>query len=500
MTGKRSSKAAVIGAGIGGLAAAIRLQHQGWQTEVWEQQAMPGGKIGEWHSQGFRFDTGPSLFTLPGLVDDLFALTGHEPRQYFQYHPVSEGTRYFYEDGTKLFPPAHPQGLAQTIQETIGEPASHVLRFLEKSRTKYAITKPVFLEQSLHRLPTYLQKQTMQRFLQLPRIQPMQTMAQANKKAFQDPRVQQFFNRYATFNGSNPYAIPATFNVIPHLEHNIGAYFPAGGMFNIITALYEHARRLGVRFHWQSPVSKIRVSHQQAASLVDMENHDKPYNVVVSNLDVHSTYRYLLPSRYSPKRFLQHSKSSSALIFYWGVKGEYPNLGLHNILFARDYQSEFKALFEDLTLPDDPTIYINVSSKDEPKDAPSGCENWYVMINAPWNNGQDWDKLIANARAKIFEKISRLLDIDLNGRILTEGIRDPRDLENQTGAYLGALYGNSSNNMMAAFMRHPNFSPTIRNLYFCGGTVHPGGGIPLCLLSAKIATDLIARDFSKHSA
>lgn len=493
-------KVAIVGAGIGGLAAAIRLQAKGWQVEVWEQQESAGGKIGEWSSEGFRFDTGPSLFTLPGLVDELFQFSGYQPEPYFRYFPVKEGTRYFYEDGTILNPPPDSEGLATTIQEEIGEPAENVNHFLQESAVKYQITKPVFLDQSLHRLPTYLQKQTLQRLLRLPRIQPLQTMAQANQKAFKDPRVQQFFNRYATFNGSSPYAIPATFNVIPHLEHNIGAYFPAGGMYNIINSLKEHAERLGVAFYFGAPVKRIQVENKVATGLLNRDHEVFKYEAVVSNLDVHSTYRHLLPSRKAPKRFLQHTKSSSALIFYWGVEGTYESLGLHNILFAQDYQAEFTALFEQLTIPDDPTVYINISSKDEPSDAPMGCENWYVMINAPWNNGQNWDQLIASARHQILNKIYRVLGIDLTQRIVTEGIRDPRSLEAETGAYLGALYGNSSNNMMAAFMRHPNFSPTIKNLYFCGGTVHPGGGIPLCLLSAKIATELMSRDFSKQKA
>ena len=493
-------KAAVIGAGVGGLAAAIRLQAQGWQTEVWEQQREPGGKIGEWYSNGFRFDTGPSLFTLPHLVDELFELTGHNPEAYFRYFPVREGTRYFYEDGTVLNPPADREGLANTIQRETGEPAANVQQFLDSSQEKYNITRPVFLEQSLHRLKTYLQKQTFWRFLKLPRIQALNTMANANRRAFQDERVQQFFNRYATFNGSSPYETPATFNVIPHLEHNVGAYFPEGGMYTIISSLQAHAERLGVQFHWQAPVRQIELADKQAKGLTDQHNQTHPYDVIVSNLDVHSTYRHLLPGQKGPKRFLEQPKSSSALIFYWGVKGHFEELDLHNILFAGDYQKEFQALFEDLTLPSDPTVYINISSKDEPADAPEGCENWYVMINAPWNNGQQWDQLIAGARHQIMKKIHRILGIDLSDRIVTEGIRDPRSLESETGAYLGALYGNSSNNMLAAFLRHPNFSPTVQNLYFCGGTVHPGGGIPLCLLSARIAADLVARDYAMTPA
>jgi phytoene dehydrogenase-like protein len=187
---------------------------------------------------------------------------------------------------------------------------------------------------------------------------------------------------------------------------------------------------------------------------------------------------------------LRQPKSTSALIFYWGIRQSFPELDLHNILFSQDYQKEFNAL-DAGTIDDDPTVYINITSKYHAPDAPEGCENWFTMINVPYNNNQDWDALIATARKNIVTKINRVLNTDIESLLVCEQILDPRSIESKTQSHLGALYGTSSNNRMAAFLRHANFSSRIRNLYFCGGSVHPGGGIPLCLLSAKIVDEVM---------
>jgi len=188
---------------------------------------------------------------------------------------------------------------------------------------------------------------------------------------------------------------------------------------------------------------------------------------------------------------LNQPKSSSALIFYWGIDHFFPELDLHNIFFSQDYQQEFEHIFQKKTIYRDPTVYVNVTAKYKADDAPPGNENWFTMINVPNNTGQDWDTLINQARKYITDKVSRRLGVDIGSKIVAEDILDPRTIESRTSSSQGALYGNSSNNRYAAFLRHANFSRKIKGLYFCGGSVHPGGGIPLSLLSAKIAVDQI---------
>jgi phytoene dehydrogenase-like protein len=204
-------------------------------------------------------------------------------------------------------------------------------------------------------------------------------------------------------------------------------------------------------------------------------------------MDIRPSYKKLLPQIQSPKKLLNQERSSSGIIFYWGINRKFDAVGVHNIFFSDQYKEEFQRIFQDKTLIDDPTIYLHISSKAATEDAPEGCENWFILINAPSNEGQDWDDLVQKTRANVIQKLSNCLGVDLARHIVAEDILDPRSIETRTSSSGGALYGNASNNKFAAFLRHPNYRSAIKNLYWVGGSVHPGGGIPLCLSSAKIA-------------
>ncbi|MDQ0641333.1 phytoene desaturase [Pedobacter sp. W3I1] len=486
-------KAIVIGAGIAGIASAIRLAVKGYEVSVFEANSKPGGKLSEIKMNGFRFDAGPSLFTMPQYVDELFKLAGKNPKDYFEYLKLKEICRYFYEDGLRLNASADLDKFAKEIEEKTTSTAKEIDHYLNKSKTIYDITHRVFLERTLHKLKSYLYWDTLKSILRFGQIDAFRTQAKANKSFFKDDRVAQLFNRYATYNGSNPYQAPATLNVIPHFEYHFGAFIPKNGMYSIVTALVKLAEELGIRFHYNQKVEEIIYSNEHKPEIQGAKVNDKTYkaDVVVSNLDIWFTYKNLLKNISQPKKLLNQERSSSALIFYWGMDGNYSDLGLHNIFFTEDYKKEFNSMWKDKTISNDPTVYINISCKHIRDDAPIDSENWFVMINVPANNGQNWDLLIKEARANIIKKISRVLNRNIQKDIICEQILDPRSIESKTGSYQGSLYGNSSNNQFSAFLRHPNFSSKVKNLYFCGGSVHPGGGIPLALLSAKIIDDNI---------
>jgi phytoene desaturase len=388
---------------------------------------------------------------------------------------------------------AEPEKFIKEAAEKLEENPDKLRRFLKKNEKIYQITKHVFLEKSLHKLSTYLNFQTFKSFLQSYELDIFRTMHQSNQAAFSNPKTVQLFDRYATYNGSNPYLAPATLNVISHLEHNMGAYFPKKGMYAITKALVSLAYEIGIVFRYNTFVNQILVKNNHAIG-IKTNDTEEYYDVIVSNMDINNTYKNLLNTEkklnFSQKIYLNQPKSTSALIFYWGIKQTFPKLELHNIFFSDNYAAEFEAL-KNHTIYQDPTVYVFISSKIVKTDAPPNCENWFVMINVPHNSGQDWDRLIQTAKQNILQKLSTLLKQNIENLILTENILDPRSIEANTYSVGGALYGNSSNNKFAAFLRHSNFSSSIKNLYFCGGSVHPGGGIPLCLLSAKITADLI---------
>ncbi len=482
-------KAVIIGAGIAGIAASIRLAKKGYSVEVFESNAYTGGKLSSFQLGNYRFDAGPSLFTMPMYVTELFDLWQEDYKESFDFIQKKVICNYFWEDGARLTAYSSEDKFIKEVCNTFPIQKEKLKNYLQNSQQKYDLTASLFLEHSLHKLSTFLSKDTIKAIANMGKLNLNESLHDVNMK-LEEPHMVQFYDRFATYNGSDPYQTPGIMSMIPTLEQHFGTYFPRGGMQSITTALTNLAQKKGVTFHLNQKVNKILVSNKKVKG-IEVNSKQILADLVISNMDVVPTYRHLLKTEEAPEKILAQPRSSSALIFYWGIKKNFPELDLHNIFFTKNYKKEFSTIFGDQSIYHDPTIYINISSKEEKSDAPKGCENWFVMINVPGNTGQDWDQFIPIARQAILTKLSRLLNTDIKSLIEEEEILDPTKIEQKTQSYQGSLYGASSNNKMAAFLRHPNFSQKIKNLYFCGGSVHPGGGIPLCLLSGKIVSELV---------
>lgn len=491
-------KIAVIGAGLGGLSAAVRLANAGYKVEVFEQNSNPGGKANEINEKGFRFDTGPSLLTMPFVIEELFSDTGENIEDFLEIEKLKITCKYFWNDGTVINAYSDIDKFAEEVEAKTIDTARAIFDYLKYSKKIYELTSDIFLFNSLSNIKNLLSAKSLKTLMQIHKIDPFRTMHRANEKFFSDKKTIQLFDRYATYNGSNPYKVPATLNIIQHVEYNLGSYIPRKGMYSIVNALHQLAVKNGARFHFNTKVKRIVHNNKNVSGVLFEQNDQEVFHesdIVVSNADVNFTYQNLLnvPGNKSAKKYSSLEPSSSAMVFYWGVKGIYNELETHNILFSEDYQKEFVELFEEKVCPANPTVYIYVSSKFNSSDAPAGCENWFVMINAPAHYDQDWEREINRVRNTIIKKIKDVLKIDLNDKIVYERILTPVDIENNSSSFRGSIYGISSNNKSAAFLRQGNRSKDFKGLYFCGGSAHPGGGIPLVLLSGKITSDLIKR-------
>jgi phytoene desaturase len=485
-------KSVVIGAGVAGLAAAIRLSVAGYEVLVFEANAFVGGKINSKNYGQYRFDMGPSVFTAPEYVKELYDLCG-EDFATFKYHKLATSFNYFYPDGSNFVLSAEQNILTKQLADEFGEDEAVIKKYLEKSASNYKHIAPLFIESSLHRFRHLFNRKLFKALYHIPQYKLTKTMHEENKKTFRNPKTVQFFDRYATYNGSDPYQAPAMLNMIANLELNIGAFLPENGMVQITQSLYELAKKRGVKFHFNEKVEKILVENKKIVG-IKTEKNTYEADVCMSNMDVSLTFEKLLSEQIQPKKVLAQEKSSSAVVFYWGIKKEFPELGVHNIMFAEDYKLEFDNIFIHKKLSADPTIYINITSKYIKSDAPQGGENWFVMVNAPTLNGQDWAKIIPELRQALVNKINKTLQTNIEEYIETEDLMSPENIENWYSGKSGSIYGNASNNKYAAFYRHANFSKNIKGLYFVGVTVHPGGGIPLALNSAKIAMQCLKED------
>ena len=492
----KKQKAGIVGAGIGGLATAIHLAANGYDVELFEQADKAGGKIGEIRHNGYRFDTGPSLFTLPELLEELYETAGTPPENRLKYLPLPHICKYLFADGAIINVPANPKAFASAAEEQLGEPASNITSYLTGAARLYDLAAEIFLFTPFQKLKYLFVKNNLPVGLRLHKLKAFTTLHKHNKRSFSKNNTIQIFDRYATYNGSSPYKAPATLKMIAHLEHNLGAFFPKGGMRSIVNSLKDEADRLGVRFHFNRKVEEIITEKRRVKGLKTSDGNFT-CDHVVSNADIFHTYNNLLPGFSMPANLRKATLSSSAIIFYWCINRTYQDLELHNILFSEDYKAEFDSLGKNTCPFNDPSVYIYISSKANTSDAPEGGENWFVMINATPDEGQYVAEVISDVRQTVIRKINTILGIDIEPQIIHESTNTPSTLSDLTNSYKGALYGAASNSMWSAFLRHPNFSRRITNLWFAGGTVHPGGGIPLCLASARTVANLIQESNDK---
>lgn len=485
---------AVIGGGIGGLSAALLLARYGYQVEVFEQQPQLGGKAISSSAKGFRFDMGPTLFTMPFVLEELFSAAGKNIADYLELALLEETTRYFYPDGTEFRAYYDMKRYYTEAKKAFSDPLQRLSRYFSYCKTIYDLTADIFMFSPFHEWRDMItDRDKWARIFEIYKMDPLRSMHRANSRFFKDPKLRQLMDRFATFNGSSPYRVPATLNIIAHVEH-MGAYVPKLGIHRIPKALADAAGEEGAVFHLKTPVSAITRKGNRVTGIT-VGGRDYAFDLVVSNSDVTNTYISLLgmPKILPAVKYQMLKPSTSALVFYWGVKGNYSGLAAHNILFSKIYRKEFRDLQRKEICPEDPTVYIYISSKYNPKDAPKGFENWYVMINAPYTVNQNWENEVDTSREKVLRKIRNFTGIDIRKNIVYEETLTPKDILRRTSSRAGSIYGISSNNTVAAFLRQRNRSKRIKGLYFCGGSAAPGGGIPLAMLSGKMTAELIRR-------
>lgn len=475
----------IVGAGIGGMATAIRLAAAGHPVTVFEQSDRPGGKMHLVESGGFRWDTGPSVITMRHVFEDLFAAAGRSLDDYLTLEPANPLTRYFYPDGTVLDATSDLAEMARQIERIEPKDVEGYLAYLAYAARIHRITGPQFIYGQPPTLTSMLLNTPIREWLQ---VDPLRTMQQAIESFVESPKLRQLLGRFATYVGSSPWQAPATLNVISHVELTGGVYYPRGGIYMIADAMFRLAHELGVQFELGCSVESILVKDGTVQGVQVNGEHIRS-GTVVANVDVTTVYERLLPDGVAKTPELIEP-SCSGYVMLLGVEGDYPELAHHNIFFSADYRREFTEIFKQGVPPSDPTVYVAITSKTDPDHALAGHENWFILVNAPALGPQfDWHSHRNAYRETVLGTLKRF-GYDIADNIRAEHILTPIELAERSGAYRGALYGPSSNSAMSAFKRPHNRSP-VKGLYFAGGTTHPGGGVPMVTLSGKVVADMI---------
>jgi len=489
-----AKRAIVIGAGIGGMAAAALLGEKGYSVYLFEQNGTPGGKMQQWQSKGYRFDTGPSLLTMPFILEKLFESCGQNLSDYLTLSEPAPLCRYFYKDRVIFDNYGDRSKTVQEIQKFAPEDAESYAKFLDYSETLYNKTADAFLFNPLNQ-PADLKSLN---WLDLLTIDAFSTVSDKVDDHFSSPYLRKFFKRFTTYNGSSPFQAPATLNVIPHVELNQGGYYVKGGLYSIAKALEQLAKQMGVNFHYQKKVTSIESNGEKITSVKTEDGHNAEADLVVANSDATDTLLNLLsPGAISKRKRAKQKKlepSCSGFVLMLGCNKTWPQLKHHNIFFSEDYELEFEHIFSSKTLPDDPTIYVANTSYTDSTHAPKNSSNLFILVNSPYvTDEQDWDELSTSYKDHIIQELENRGLAGLGASIETEEVITPGDFLKRYGSNRGSIYGTSSNSKFAAFLRPRNKVNELENLYLVGGSTHPGGGIPLVVQSAFNALELIGR-------
>ncbi|MCS7152420.1 MAG: NAD(P)/FAD-dependent oxidoreductase [Bacteroidia bacterium] len=478
----------IIGGGLGGLSAAIHLAAKKVQVRLFEQEPQLGGKLSFYREKGYYWDVGPSVVTLPDFIRLPFAAAGKEMEKYLQLVPVDPLTDYYFPDGKRLRVWRSSERTEEELKGWGAQAPHRWRRFLQYARRLYETAAPLFLEVPLHEYKYLFRQRELWRWrnLLLP-VDPFRSMHAAAQAFLKHPDLVRIADRYATYNGSDPFRAPATFNLIFWVENGLGTYHIKGGLYKLVQALGDLACELGVQMHLGEPV--LQVLHRSGkVEGVETAQGFYPASAVISAVDVRTTYEKLLQVPF-PLLYTYNEPSLSGLVFLWGVKRRSP-FGHHTIIFSGDYLREFKRIFREKGVPEEPTIYICNTSATEPGHAPAGKENWFVLLNVP-AVGSAWKESdTARLREATVKRIKKVFPEFDETLIEVEAIRTPADWE-RLGSAFGSLYGAASNRLFSAFLRPPNRSRRFRGLYFAGGSVHPGGGMPLVILSGRHAARLV---------
>lgn len=472
----------VVGAGVGGLCAAIRLRAAGHDVTVFERNPVVGGKLAALRKGGYTFDLGPTLFTMPHLFDDVFRVAGSSLAAQVQMTRLDPQFRYRWADGSTLDVPNDRERTLDRVEAFSPDDGDSWMDFEYHAQQIWEVAERTFLAGTV-RSPWTLVARS-KNPLDLDRIEGKRTLHRLAQAYFDDRRLQQLVGRYATYSGSSPYRAPGTLSCIFHIEQEYGCWHLHGGVAVLAERLATTARRIGVDLRLGVDVGRVATSRGSISGVDLADGGRQPADVVVSDVDAEHLYTDLLPDSKRRKRITKMGRSMSAFVMCAAVRGRTEGVAHHNVFFSLDDEQEFDDLAKGRPATD-PTVYACVSSVTDPSMAPTDAENWVFLVNAPADTGIDRKLMSAAVLNRVAER-----GIDLRDRIEFTRTLLPADIDARYRAPGGAIYGTSSNGRTAAFRRPSNVGP-VDGLFLVGGSTHPGGGLPLVATGAHIVADLV---------
>ena len=492
----RRHRIAIVGAGIGGLVAAARLARAGHEVTVFEKQARPGGRCTRLERDGFRFDVGPTLYLMPRVWDETFAALGERVEDHLDLHRIDPTYRVHFHDDTHLDLTGDLLHMREQMEAM--EPGSFdgYLGFMREGRAFYENSLDEFVGRNFLSLGQYFGLANLSLVLKL---KPYRSHLSHTRRFFKDPRLVAAMSFQNMYLGVSPYEAMATYALLQYTELAEGVWFPEGGMSSVSDAFEAIASDHGATFRYECPVERVNVEGGRSTGVTLEDGERVEADLVLVNADLPYAYCDLLPDEDLAEKIRRKRYACSTMIFFWGVEGERSEaLGHHNVFITEHrYRESFDRIFKDLSLPDEPSFYVCAASRSQPDVAPAGGDGLMVLVpvgRLSDEREQDWEAMRDRARETILTRLDRIGAGGIAERTLFEQVVGPHEWQEMFNLRHGTTFGLSHNFSQVGYFRPHNRHPRYGNLYFVGASTHPGTGLPLVLLSAKLVAERILKE------
>jgi phytoene desaturase len=482
--------AVVVGAGVGGLAAAARLARQGFDVHLFEKTHGPGGRCNQLRAEGFTWDIGPTIVLMPEVFEETFAALGRRLEDYLTLQRCEPNYRIHYRDGSSITFTSELTAMGRELERI--EPGSfqRYLAFLAQGQTQYRTSLDHLVGRNYSGVLDYFSPKVLAKIF---KVRAHRRMYADVSRFFQDERLRAAMTFQTMYLGVSPFASPAVYGLLPFTELGVGIWFPKGGLYAIPLALERVAREEGVRLHYGEPVERILTEGARATGVRLASGRTVQADVVLCNADLPYAYEKLLegaPTALPRKEKLRYT--SSGYMLYLGLRKKYPGLGHHNVVFGRDYKGSFDDIFERFRVPEDPSFYVNVPTRTDASLAPEGKDAVYILVPVPHQHpGMDWKVEGPKVRAKVFQRLAELGYPELERDTVVERIFTPDDWAASYNLMHGSAFGLAQNFFQIGPFRPANQDARVKNLFFVGASTQPGTGLPTVLISARLASERV---------
>lgn len=491
----------VIGGGLGGLSAAISLAQKGYRVSLFEKNQHFGGKLNRLEKEGFGFDLGPSILTMPHIFEKLFTDSGRKMADYISIQRLNHEWRSFFPDGTKIDLYGDLEEMARKNPVLSDKDITEYRDFLDYAKKLYEVSEQGYLKQGLDNTKEIFKEHGM--LSALKDFDYFSSMQEAISKRVSHPHLRDMLGYFIKYVGSSPYDAPAVLNMMIYMQHAQGVWYVPGGMHKIAEGLVQLAKELDVKLHLGMEATRLLKNEERRITGVQFADGSIEHaDYYISNMEVIPAYENLLEEEaaYTKKLEEQFEPASSGLVLHLGVDKEYPQLSHHNFFFSADPKKHYDTVFHHHELPEDPTIYLVNVNKTDPSQTKSGHENIKILPHIPYIQDQPFiQEDYLHLRERVLIKLEKMGLRDLRKHIVTEDMWTPDDIQRTYYSHRGAIYGTVSNRKKNHGFKNPKHSERYDNLYFVGGTVNPGGGMPMVTLSGQQVSDkIVKRDQHDH--